>query len=203
MRNRYEPPTDPAAWELHQTQSTGDPYRNSPAVTRPVPVMAEEQPGATRSAGLRRLSRLTWRATQLSAVTAVGFVTLFVRTAPVQTADQAAVALGTKPSTSASPAGTPTPSASQRHHKGGRAARGVQPTVQAGQAATPAAGRPSGSASSPSTSSSSSSTGGSGSHGSSSSPTLAPPSSAPAPAPPPGSAPAPPPTTSSGSHGGG
>ena len=80
MRNRYEPPTDPAAWELHQTQSTGDPYRNSPAVTRPVPVMAEEQPGATRSAGLRRLSRLTWRATQLSAVTAVGFVTLFVRT---------------------------------------------------------------------------------------------------------------------------
>ena len=139
MRNRYEPPTDPAAWELHQTQSTGDPYRNSPAVTRPVPVMAEEQPGATRSAGLRRLSRLTWRATQLSAVTAVGFVTLFVRTAPVQTADRSAVALGTKPSTSASPAGTPTPSASQRHHKGGRAARGVQPTVQAGQAATPAA----------------------------------------------------------------
>ncbi len=65
MRNRHEPPADPAAWEFHQAQSTADPHRNSPAVTRPVPVTAEEQPGATRSAGLRRLSRLTWRATQL------------------------------------------------------------------------------------------------------------------------------------------
>ena len=46
----------------------------------------EQQPGAARSAGLRRLSRLTWRATQLSAVTAVGLATLFARTAPAQTA---------------------------------------------------------------------------------------------------------------------
>ena len=45
----------------------------------------EEQPGATRAAGLRRLSRLTWRATQLSAVTAVGLATLFARTAPAPT----------------------------------------------------------------------------------------------------------------------
>src|SRR5215469_5144123 len=96
MHNRYEPPTDPAAWAFHRTQGTGDPYRESPAATRPVPVIAEEQPGAAsdlpgpsaaaRTAGLRRLSRLTWRATQLSAVTAVGFATLFARTAPARTA---------------------------------------------------------------------------------------------------------------------
>ena len=52
----------------------------------------EEPPGAARSAGLRRLSRLTWRATELSAVAAVGFATLFARTAPAQTADQSAAA---------------------------------------------------------------------------------------------------------------
>jgi len=46
----------------------------------------EEHPGTARTTGLRRLSRLTWRATQLSAVTAVGFATLFARTAPPQTA---------------------------------------------------------------------------------------------------------------------
>jgi len=44
-----------------------------------------ERPGATRATGLRRLSRLTWRTTQLSAVTAVGLATLFARTAPAQT----------------------------------------------------------------------------------------------------------------------
>src|SRR6516164_2991735 len=131
----------------------------------------EEPPEATRSAGLHRLSRLTWRATQLSAVTAVGFVTLFARTAPVQTADQSAATSGAQPTTSASAAGTPTPSASQRHHKKGRAgAAGVQPTAQAGQAATPSAG--SSRSSSPSRSSSSSG-GGSGSRSSAPSPTLA------------------------------
>ncbi|HJZ29018.1 MAG TPA: hypothetical protein VJ370_22275, partial [Streptosporangiaceae bacterium] len=80
----------------------------------------EGPPGAARSAGLRRLSRLTWRATQLSAVTAVGFATLFARTAPAQTADQATTAPSTEPSASVSSAGTPTPPASQRHHAVGR-----------------------------------------------------------------------------------
>ena len=46
----------------------------------------EEQPGAARAAGLRRLSRLTWRTAQQSAVAAVGFATLFARTAPAQSA---------------------------------------------------------------------------------------------------------------------
>ena len=93
----------------------------------------EEPAGAARSAGLQRLSRLTWRATQLSAVTAVGFATLFARTAPAQTADQSAAASGPHPSTAASTAGTPTPSAAHRHHKKGRVAAGGQPTAQAGR----------------------------------------------------------------------
>jgi len=162
-----------------------------------------ETSGATRAAGLRRLSRLTWRATQLSAVTAVGFATLFARTAPAQTADQASTAPSTEPSASASSAGTPAPSANQRHHPVGRkTAPGVQPTARAGQAATPSGGS-SGSGSSPSSPSSSSAAGGSGSRSSSPSPTLAPPSSAPAPAPSTSSAPAPKPTVSSTSHAGG
>src|SRR5262249_23358282 len=36
---------------------------------------------ATRNAGLRRLSKLTWRAAEVSAVIAVGFAALFARTA--------------------------------------------------------------------------------------------------------------------------
>src|SRR5215472_4436220 len=43
-----------------------------------------------RSAGLRRLSRLTWRATQLGALATVGIATVFARTAPAQTGSQAA-----------------------------------------------------------------------------------------------------------------
>jgi len=164
----------------------------------------EGPPGAARSAGLRRLSRLTWRATQLSAVTAVGFATLFARTAPVQTADQATTAPSTEPSASVSSAGTPAPSASHRHHPAGRkSAPGAQPTARPGAAASPSgsgSGSP-GPSSSSSPSSSSASPGGSKS--SSSSPTLAPPSSAPAPAASTSSAPAPKPTVTSSSHAGG
>ena len=38
-----------------------------------------------RSRGLRRLSRLTWGATQLGVLGTVGFVALFARTAPAAT----------------------------------------------------------------------------------------------------------------------
>ena len=158
----------------------------------------QEAPGAARSAALRRLSRLTWRATQLSAVTAVGFATVFARTAPVRTADQVAATPSTGPS-AASPAGTTAPPASPRHDKPGpRTSPGVRPTAQAGQAATPSGSSAStpGSAGSPSASGAG---GGSGAHSSSPAPTLAPPSSAPAVS----SAPAPQPTVSSGSHAGG
>ena len=42
--------------------------------------MRHRHASARRDSGLRRLSRLTWRATLLSAVTAVGMATLFART---------------------------------------------------------------------------------------------------------------------------
>ena len=58
--------------------------RDTRELPGPVPEGPEPATEAARAAGLRRLSRLTWRATQLSAVTAVGFATLFARTAPAQ-----------------------------------------------------------------------------------------------------------------------
>jgi hypothetical protein len=190
MRHRYEPPTDPAAWAFHQNRGTGDLYRDSPTVISAAPpaTMIAEFPAEARAAGLRRLSRLTWRATQLSAVTAVGIATLFARTAPAQTTAQAAPVHSAKLSASASPSGSHASSAGKRRKA--RPSASLHPTAEAGQAASSSA-------------SSSATSGSGGGSGSSPSPTLAPPKSTPAPAPPPSSAPAPPPTTSSGSHGGG
>jgi hypothetical protein len=209
MHHRYEPPTDPAARVFHQTLGTGDPYRDSPTITTPATGPIEEFPGQARATGLRRLSKLTWRATQLSAVTAVGFATLFARTAPAQAVSETTRAPSTEASASASLAGTPTHSAGHRHYKRARTTTpGVRPTAQAGQAATaPSTGSSSpGPSNSSSKAPSSSAPSSSSPHSSSAPPTLAPPSSAPAPAPPPSSAPAPPPPpppVSSGSHGGG
>jgi len=189
MRHRYEPPTDPAARAFRQNQGTGDPYRDPPTVISAAPpaTMIEEFPGEARAAGLRRLSRLTWRATQLSAVTAVGIATLFARTAPAQTTAQAAPGHSAKQSASASPSGSHASPAGKRRHVARPQAR-LKPTVQAAPSppSSPGTSNPSG-----------------GGSGSSSAPTLAPPKSTPVPAPPPSSAPAPQPTTSSGSHGGG
>jgi len=76
----------------------------------------EEQPGTARAAGLRRLSRLTWRTAQLSAVAAVGFATLFARTGAAHTAgDSTAAAAKTSPPATLAPSSTapaPAPSAS-------------------------------------------------------------------------------------------
>ena len=57
-----------------------------------------------RNAGLRRLSKLTWRAAEVSAVVAVGFVALFARTAH-STASHTAAAPGAKPSIHAAAGG--------------------------------------------------------------------------------------------------
>jgi hypothetical protein len=209
MHHRYEPPTDPAARVFHQTLGTGDPYRDSPTITTPATGPIEAFPGQARTTGLRRLSKLTWRATQLSAVTAVGFATLFARTAPTQAASQVSTAPSTEPSVSASSAGSPTASAGHRQHPRARMTTpGVQPSARPDQPATASAAGSS-SPSSPSSSSSSSQAPSSSApsspspHSSSPSPTLAPPSSAPAPAPSPSTAPAPKPTVSSTSHAGG
>lgn len=135
-----------------------------------------EQPDTARAVGLRRLSRLTWRATQLSAVTAVGFATLFARTAPAQTASGETT---TAPAAqTSSPAVAPSSSSPGRSHRnrGARATASAsaqataQPVLQAAQVTTKA----SRAAAAPSKS-----------------PTLAPPATAPAP------------TVSSASHGGG
>src|SRR5260370_2793665 len=94
-----------------------------------------EQPGAARATGLRRLSRLTWRATQLSAVTAVGLATLFARTAPAQTA--AGDSTAAPAATNSSPASAAASSSANPRAKPARAtasARGPgtpHPTPQA------------------------------------------------------------------------
>jgi len=155
------------------------------------------QPGEVRAAGLRRLSRLTWRATQLSALTAVGVATLFARTAPAQTAGHNTTApAGPTSSATLGPSASASASASAKaERKRARATAsasalgGVRPTARAGtqastQASTQAKASPAAAAPAKSA-------------------TLAPPSTAPAPAPSSSSAPAPAPTVSSASHGGG
>ena len=80
-----------------------------------------DPPGQARSHGLRRLSRLTWRTTQLGALATVGFAVLFARTAPAatvsgHTAPKAAATPSASPSPSPSP--SPTPSVHRhRHHR--------------------------------------------------------------------------------------
>lgn len=75
---------------------------------------------AGRDSGIRRLSRLTWRATLLSVVTAFGMTTLFAKTAPsaVGTTSGPSTSAGTsapQPSASGtSPSASPSASASRR-----------------------------------------------------------------------------------------
>jgi hypothetical protein len=77
--------------------------------------------GQARSYGLRRLSRLTWRAAQLGTMVTVGFAVLFARTAPAATVSGhlAPKATATSPATaSPSPSPSPRPSVHRhRHHR--------------------------------------------------------------------------------------
>ena len=104
---------------------------------------------AARAAGLRRLSRLTWRAIQLSAVTAVGFATLFARAAPAQNTASDGTA---PPAVSSSSAAAPASAPGKAHRKRARttasararaaaqpvAAGGVTPQASPTPAAAPA-----------------------------------------------------------------
>jgi hypothetical protein len=138
-----------------------------------------DQAGQARSHGLRRLSRLTWRATQLSALATVGFAVLFARTAPAATVSSHPAHEATpKPSPSASPSPSPSPSVHRHHHHHHHPPAVTAPGAAPGAAPSAA---PSGAAPAPSQS-------------------LAPPTTPPAP--PPSPAPSPQ-TTSSPSHGGG
>jgi hypothetical protein len=106
--------------------------------------------GQARSHGLRRLSRLTWRATQLGAMATVGFAVLFARTAPAATAGGHTAPKATAtPSASPSPSPSPTPSVHRhrhhRHHKPAAApsAAGPAPSQSLAPPTTPPAPPPS------------------------------------------------------------
>jgi hypothetical protein len=104
MRDRYEPRNDPAPWSpFPPDRATRDPYLDW-----------DDPPTEVRAAGLRRLSRLTWRATQLGAIATVGFATLFARTAPAQTVGTPAAKPTVKASTAAP---SPSPSPAKTHHR--------------------------------------------------------------------------------------
>ena len=124
MRDRYEPPTQPGGpggpngpWEPFRTSQLPAQH---PARRRADPfddfaTRIDETAGETRTQGLRRLSKLTWRSLQLSALATVGFVTLFVRTAaPAHTVSSQTKVTPSPAKTSASPSPTPT---HKKHHK--------------------------------------------------------------------------------------
>jgi hypothetical protein len=119
-----------------------------------------------RADGLHRLSKLTWRATQLGAITAAAFAVLFARTAPAQTASSQTTVKPTTTPTSASPAATPSTAPRATTHKAAHKVPKAAPTPTTQAAAQPSAA--------PATQPSSAAP---------ASPTLAPPTTAPAPAP--------------------
>ena len=94
MRDSYEPP-DPRTWQARRTDWAVPRQPPYPAPTEPFwrqgwadygpypgyPGWPGHPASAARNAGLRRLSKLTWRAAEVSAIVAVGFVALFARTA--------------------------------------------------------------------------------------------------------------------------
>jgi peptidoglycan DL-endopeptidase CwlO len=138
----------------------------------------EDSPGETRDANVRRLGRLTWRATQLGTLAAVGFAVVFARNAPAQTTSVQNPPTAT-PTASAMPAASATPSqhAVTRAHVTSSPTQKLavaQPSAPAAQQAAPTTVA--------------------------TTPQLAPPTTPPAPAP---TTATPAPTTSSASHGGG
>jgi len=140
--------------------------------------------GRSRADGLRRLSRLTWRTTQLSAVAAAAFAVLFARSAPAQTASgQTQARPSSTPSSTPAHAASPTPTVRHKNPHNKHKARHARVSQAAAQPSASAAAQPSGAAAQPS----------------SAAPTLAPPMTPPAAAP----SPSPVQSTSSGTHSGG
>jgi len=171
MRDRYEPPTDPASRPANPPggllSGTGDPYADldwDPYY----PDQFDRPPDEARDQGLRRLSMLTLHATGFSVVTAIGFAAVFASTAHAQTSTVVPAKPTLGPATAS---GTPSPGPTHKKRKKKHHHHAAPTTAPA---PAPAAG---GAAPAPA-------------------PTLAPPATAPAPAPP---NPAPTQTTSSGS----
>jgi peptidoglycan DL-endopeptidase CwlO len=138
----------------------------------------EDSPGETRDANVRRLGRLTWRATQLGTLAAVGFAVVFARNAPAQT-----TSVQNPPPATPTASATPAPSATPSQHAVTRARVTSSPTrkLAVAQPSAPAAQQ-----AAPTTVATT--------------PQLTPPTTPPAPAP---TTATPAPTTSSASHGGG
>jgi len=117
------------------------------------PMRGTHTPGAARDDGLRRLSRLTWRATQLSAITAVAFATLFARAAGAHTTT--AVKPVVRPTAHATPSSNPSPSPSRvaahkkrkhrpaRHPAAAAGSSSSSPTTAPPSSSAPAAPPPS------------------------------------------------------------
>ena len=178
MRDRYEHPTDPVPWPAVRPSSpawrAGEEEYAGPDWD---PYYAAEFGGPAdeaRHQGLRRLSRLTWQATGLSAVAAVGFTAVFASTPPAQTPAAAPAKPLQGPATAS---GTPSPGPTHKHHKHHKRNHEAAPPAAPGTRAPAAPATPAAPAPAPA-------------H------TLAPPTTAPA-LPPPSSPP--PQTTSSGS----
>jgi len=113
MPDRYEPPTDPVPWPAHQPERVPDRQPATQSWYPDYPARYDEPAGEARSQGLRRLSKLTWRATQLSAVAAVGFAALFAHTAHSYASNTAATV---KPTVKPTASPTPSPSSTKKHH---------------------------------------------------------------------------------------
>jgi hypothetical protein len=176
MRDRYEPPPDPGPWPAvppaYRAWPAGEEYAG-PDWDPYYPAEFDGPADEARHQGLGRLSRLTWQATGLSAVAALGFVAVFASSAHAQAPAPAPARAIRGPATAS---GTPSPGPTHRHHKHHKSHRKhddeAGPTTTVPDTTAPTAPAPA------------------------PTPTLAPPTTAPAP-PPPSSAP--PPTNSSGS----
>ena len=175
MRDRYEPSTDPEPWPAvppaHPAWRAGEEYAG-PDWDPYYPAEFGGPADEARHQGLRRLSRLTWQATGLSAVAAVGFAAVFASSARAQAPAPAPARPISGPATAS---GTPSPGPTNKHHKHHKGHK--KRHHEAGPTTAPDTPAPAAPAPAPT-------------------PTLAPPTTAPAP-PPPSSAP--PPTNSSGS----
>ena len=126
MRDRYPPYGHDQGWP-----GVSSPRPEIPPSSDPT-LRFDEAAGDSRGHGLRRLSRLTWRTTQLSAIAAAAFAVLFARSAPVHTASsQTAV----KPSAAATPTSTPTHKPAARKHKAHKAPASTQASPAATQPA--------------------------------------------------------------------
>ena len=84
----------------------------------------QDSPGQARDVSVRRLGRLTWRATQLGTLATVGFAVVFARSAPAQTAP-----VQNPPTAAPAASATPQHTVTRSHHQLADAEPGSRPAV--------------------------------------------------------------------------